>query len=330
MAAGSLLALLDDIATILDDVALMTKVAAKKSAAMADDVSVMTKVAAQKTAGVLGDDLALNAQQVTGVRADREIPVVWAVAKGSLINKVILVPAALLISAFAPWAVTPLLMLGGAFLCFEGTEKLAHKFLHPEEEAQAEHDSLVKANADPAVDMVAFEKEKIQGAVRTDFILSAEIIAITLGTVANAPFAQQVMVLSGIALIMTVGVYGLVAGIVKLDDLGLWLSGKASGAAQALGRGFLAMAPWLMKFLSVAGTAAMFLVGGGILVHGIPVLHHATQAAGAAVAQGALGGLWQVLATHLLNALAGLAAGGVVLAGVLLVQRLRKPGGVSR
>lgn len=261
MAAGSLLALLDDIATILDDVALMTKVAAKKSAAMADDVSVMTKVAAQKTAGVLGDDLALNAQQVTGVRAEREIPVVWAVAKGSLINKVILVPAALLISAFAPWAVTPLLMVGGAFLCFEGTEKLAHKFLHPQT-AETEQESLLKANSDPAVDMVAFEKEKIKGAVRTDFILSAEIIAITLGTVATAPFAQQLAVLSGIALIMTLGVYGLVAGIVKLDDLGLWLHRKGSSFAQALGRGILWAAPWLMKGLSVAGTAAMFLVGG--------------------------------------------------------------------
>mgnify|MGYP001282560921 CR=1 FL=1 len=322
MAAGSLLALLDDIATILDDVALMTKVAAKKSAAMADDVSVMTKVAAQKTAGVLGDDLALNAQQVTGVRAEREIPVVWAVAKGSLINKVILVPAALLISAFAPWAVTPLLMVGGAFLCFEGTEKLAHKFLHPQA-AETEQESLLKANSDPAVDMVAFEKEKIKGAVRTDFILSAEIIAITLGTVATAPFAQQLAVLSGIALIMTLGVYGLVAGIVKLDDLGLWLSGKASSAAQALGRGLLAAAPWLMKALSVAGTAAMFLVGGGILVHGIGPLHHAIEGAGAAVAQGALGGVWQALATNALNAVAGIATGAVGLAGVHLVQRLR-------
>ena len=323
MAGASLLTLLDDIATILDDVAVMTKVAAKKSAAVADDVATMTKVATQKTAGVLGDDLALNAQQVTGVRAERDIPVVRAVAKGSLVNKAILVPAALAISAWAPWLVTPLLMLGGAFLCFEGVEKLAHKLLHGADEEEANHAEHAQANADGTVDLVAFEREKIQGAVRTDFILSAEIIVIALGTVASAPFLQQVAVLVGIAVLMTVGVYGLVGGIVKLDDLGLWLSGKASSAAQALGRGLLAAAPWLMKALSVAGTAAMFLVGGGILVHGIGPLHHAIEGAGAAVAQGALGGVWQALATNALNAVAGIAAGAVVLAGVHLVQRLR-------
>ncbi|MCK6415453.1 MAG: DUF808 domain-containing protein [Giesbergeria sp.] len=324
MAGASLLALLDDIATILDDVAVMTKVAAKKSAAVADDVAAMTKVATQKTAGVLGDDLALNAQQVTGVNADRELPVVWAVAKGSLVNKAILVPAALAISAFVPMLITPLLMLGGAFLCFEGVEKLAHKFLHSEAEDAAEHESHVKANANPAVDLVAFEKDKIKGAVRTDFILSAEIIVIALGTVATAPFLQQVAVLVGIAILMTVGVYGLVGGIVKLDDLGLWLSGKTSSAAQALGRGLLAAAPWLMKFLSVAGTAAMFLVGGGILVHGIAPLHHAIEGAGAAVAQGALGGLWQALTTNGLNGVAGIVAGALVLGAVTVVQKLRK------
>lgn len=328
MAGASLLTLLDDIAAILDDVAVMTKVAAHKSTAMVDDVATMTKVATQKTAGVLGDDLALNAQQVTGVRAERELPVVWAVAKGSLINKAILVPAALAISAFLPWLITPLLMLGGAFLCFEGVEKLAHKFLHAQDDAidAAQHQ---QANANPAVDLVAFEKSKVQGAVRTDFILSAEIIVIALGTVATATFAQQVVVLVGIAIVMTVGVYGLVGGIVKLDDLGLWLSRKASSAAQALGRALLAAAPLLMKFLSVAGTAAMFLVGGGILVHGVPVLHHVIEAAGAAVAQGALAGLWRGLATNLLNAVAGVVAGAVVLAGVTLVQRLRKPGVVA-
>ncbi len=324
MAGASLLALLDDIATILDDVALMTKVAAKKSAAVADDVAAMTKVATQKTAGVLGDDLALNAQQVTGVSADRELPVVWAVAKGSMVNKAILVPAALAISAFVPVLITPLLMLGGAFLCFEGVEKLAHKFLHSEAEDAAEHESHVQANANPAVDLVAFEKDKIKGAVRTDFILSAEIIVIALGTVATAPFMQQVAVLVGIAILMTVGVYGLVGGIVKLDDLGLWLSQKTSSAAQALGRGLLAAAPWLMKFLSVAGTAAMFLVGGGILVHGIAPLHHAIEGAGAAVAQGALGGLWQALTTNVLNGVAGIVAGAVVLGAVTVVQKLRK------
>ena len=327
MAGASLLTLLDDIATILDDVALMTKVAAKKSATMADDVSAMTKVAVNKTAGVLGDDLALNAQQVTGVHAEREIPVVWAVAKGSFLNKLILVPAALLISAFAPWAVTPLLMVGGAFLCFEGFEKLAHKFLHSEQEDAAEHDSLAKAVADPAVDLVAFEKDKVKGAVRTDFILSAEIIAITLGTVAAAPFMQQVAVLSVIAVVMTLGVYGLVAGFVKLDDLGLWLTSRASSVLQSLGRGIVGAAPWLMKGLSVVGTAAMFLVGGGILVHGVPALHHATEAAGAAARQWPGGGLWQVLVTNGLNAAIGIVAGALVLGGVLLVKRLRGPKG---
>ena len=323
MAGASLLTLLDDIATILDDVALMTKVAAKKSAVIADDVSLLTKVAAQKTAGVLGDDLALNAQQVSGVRAEREIPVVLAVAKGSFINKLILVPLALLISAFAPWAVTPLLMVGGAFLCFEGVEKLAHRFLHSPSEDNAQHDSLVQANADPAVDLLAFENHKIKGAVRTDFILSAEIIAITLGTVAAAPFVQQVAVLSGIALVMTLGVYGLVAGIVKLDDLGLWLTQQASSALQSLGRGIVSAAPWLMKTLSVVGTAAMFLVGGGILVHGVPAVHHAVEAMAALALQWPVGGLWQVLVANALNAVIGIVAGAVVLAGVLLVQRLR-------
>lgn len=321
MAAASLLTLLDDIATILDDVALMAKVATKKSAAMADDVSAMTQVAAQKTTGVLGDDLALNVQQVTGVRAEREIPVVWAVARGSLRNKAILVPAALLISAFAPWAVTPLLMLGGAFLCFEGFEKLAHKFLHNAQEDALQHDSLVQAIANPAVDLVAFERDKIKGAVRTDFILSAEIIAITLGTVATAPLVQQVVVLAGIAVIMTVGVYGFVAGIVKLDDLGLHLSRQGSALAQSVGRGILRAAPWLMKGLSVAGTAAMFLVGGGILTHGVPVLHHAIESVAAAAGLWPVGGLWQALTPFLLNALTGSVAGALVLGGVTLVQR---------
>ncbi|MBF4207653.1 DUF808 domain-containing protein [Pseudomonas donghuensis] len=296
MAGSSLLVLIDDIATVLDD------------------VSVMTKVAAKKTAGVLGDDLALNAQQVTGVRAEREIPVVWAVAKGSFLNKLILVPAALLISAFIPWAVTPLLMVGGAFLCFEGFEKLAHKFLHSKEEDQAEHVALTEAVADPAVDLVAFEQDKIKGAVRTDFILSAEIIAITLGTVADAPLTQQIIVLSGIAIVMTIGVYGLVAGIVKLDDLGLWLIQKASSAAKAIGNGILRAAPYMMKSLSVIGTAAMFLVGGGILVHGVAPLHHAIEA----FSEGRGG----VLTSTLLNAGVGIVAGAAVLAVVALIGKL--------
>jgi predicted DNA repair protein MutK len=301
MAASSLLALIDDIATVLDDVAVLTKVAAKK------------------TAGVLGDDLALNAQQVTGVSADRELPVVWAVAKGSMLNKAILVPAALAISAFAPWAVTPLLMLGGAFLCFEGFEKLAHRFLHSPAEDDAHHRELSEALANPALDLVAFERDKIKGAVRTDFILSAEIIAITLGAVAGSSFGTQVGVLVTVAVLMTVGVYGFVAAIVKLDDLGLHLTRDGrSGAGAALGRGILRAAPWLMKALSVAGTAAMFLVGGGILVHGLPPLHHALQHA----LEGQ-GGLVQALAENGANALVGVVAGALVLAGVTLVQRLR-------
>ena len=303
--ATSLLALLDDIATILDD------------------VSVLTKVAAKKTAGVLGDDLALNAQQVSGVKADRELPVVWAVAKGSMWNKAILVPAALAISAFAPWAITPLLMLGGAFLCYEGFEKLAHKFLHSADEDAAHKDALKQSVANPAVDLVALEKDKIKGAVRTDFILSAEIIAITLGTVQQSPFGTQVAVLVGIAMLMTVGVYGLVAGIVKLDDAGLYLS-QRGGAQAALGRGILAAAPWLMKGLSVAGTAAMFLVGGGILTHGVAALHHGIEEMAAATAIWPGGGFWQALTPTLLNAVVGIIAGAVVLAGVTLVKKLRR------
>ncbi|KQP23110.1 DUF808 domain-containing protein [Pseudorhodoferax sp. Leaf267] len=303
--ATSLLALLDDIATVLDD------------------VSVLTKVAAKKTAGVLGDDLALNAQQVTGVKADRELPVVWAVCKGSLLNKAILVPAALAISAFAPWAITPLLMLGGAFLCYEGFEKLAHKFLHSAEAAAAHKEEIKRSAANPAVDLVALEKDKIKGAVRTDFILSAEIIAITLGTVQQSAFGTQVAVLVGIAVLMTVGVYGLVAGIVKLDDAGLYLS-QRGGAQAALGRGILWAAPWLMKALSVAGTAAMFLVGGGILTHGVSVLHHGIEEVAAHTAVWPGGGFWAALTPMLLNAVIGIVAGAVVLGLVTLVKKLRR------
>ncbi|MFP8777978.1 DUF808 domain-containing protein [Hydrogenophaga sp. RWCD_12] len=315
--ASSLFVLLDDIATILDDVAAMTKVAARQGMAAADDVSAMTGLAAKKTAGVLGDDLALNAQQVTGVSAERELPVVWAVAKGSLLNKAILVPAALAISAVAPWAITPLLMLGGLFLCFEGAEKLLHAFLHKKSEDDAHHAELVKAVADEKVDLVAFEKDKVKGAIRTDFVLSAEIIVITLGTVADAPFARQVAVLVGISIIMTIGVYGLVGGIVKLDDLGLHLTRKASSAAQSFGRAILVFAPWLMKALSVVGTAAMFLVGGGILLHGVPALGHAIEHF--AESLGALGGVVNSLA----GGLAGLLAGAVCVLLFNLFNRMR-------
>ena len=308
MAASSLLALIDDIATVLDDVAVLTKVATKKSA------------------GVLGDDLALNAQQVAGVRAERELPVVWAVAKGSFVNKAILVPAALLISAFAPWAVTPLLMVGGAFLCYEGFEKLAHRFLpaDAQAEAQAHRQALSRALADPQADLRAVERDKIKGAVRTDFILSAEIIAITLGSVAGAPLLTQAAVLVAISVLMTVGVYGLVAGIVKLDDAGLALS-RREGFVGRVGEVILLAAPWLMKSLSVAGTAAMFLVGGGILTHGIPPLDHALQAMAAALGGWpGVGEVLQLLAPLLADALVGIVAGALVLAGVSVLRKLRR------
>jgi uncharacterized protein len=298
MAGSSLLTLIDDIASLLDDVAVLTKIATKK------------------TAGVLGDDLALNAEQVTGVRAERELPVVWAVAKGSALNKAILVPAALAISALLPWAITPLLMLGGAFLCFEGVEKLVHKWLH-KDEVKAEQKAHVRAVADPEVDLVAFERDKIKGAIRTDFVLSAEIIVIALGTVAAASFSRQLGTLVGISLVMTIGVYGLVAGIVKLDDLGLYLSQRASAIKQALGRGILVAAPWLMKFLSVAGTAAMFLVGGGILVHGIGPIHHWLQET-----LPTLGG-WALPAEMGINAVVGIVAGAMLVALWSGVQKLR-------
>lgn len=329
MAGASLLTLIDDITTLLDDVALLTK------------------KAGVKTAGVLGDDLALNAEQVSGVRVDRELPVVWAVFKGSLLNKLLLVPLALAISAFAPWLVVPLLTIGGLFLCFEGAEKL----LHPGKDehapaAQAAHAAHAAHGQDgptPAATAAAAsaasipaggpatagrahrpqldEKTRVRGAIRTDFILSAEIIAITLGTVSDEPLLTQVMVLSSIALLITVGVYGLVAGIVKLDDLGLYLSQRSNGLAGAIGRSILLAAPWLMKGLSVAGTAAMFLVGGSIVLHGLPFLHHLVEPL---LAQAAgLAPLLKTLATMLIDAVVGLLAGIVVLLAVGAIQKLR-------
>ena len=288
MAGASLLALIDDIASVLDDVAMMTKVAAKK------------------TAGVLGDDLALNAEQVSGVRAERELPVVWAVAVGSLRNKVILVPAALAISAFIPWAVVPLLMIGGFYLCFEGVEKLAHRWLHPAAEDTARHAAEMTALMDETVDLAVFEADKIKGAIRTDFVLSAEIIVISLGTVADKPFVTQLSVLAGIGLIMTVGVYGIVAGIVKMDDLGFYLLKKSSAAARFVGKGLVLAAPKLMKALTVIGTAAMFMVGGGILSHGLPPVHHGIEhlSAGAGVFGGPLSLLMDIVVGVLGGALA--------------------------
>jgi predicted DNA repair protein MutK len=313
MAGASLLALIDDIASVLDDVALMTKVAAKK------------------TAGVLGDDLALNAQQVSGVRAERELPVVWAVAVGSLKNKLILVPAALAISRFIPWAVTPLLMLGGLYLCLEGVEKLAHRWLHKAGDDDDRHaEQLAAALADEKVDLAAFEADKIKGAIRTDFVLSAEIVVIALGTVADQPFTTQVAVLSGIGLIMTVGVYGVVAGIVKMDDLGLHLLTRSGALARTIGRGLLLAAPRLMKALTVIGTAAMFMVGGGILTHGLPLHHFIAHAAELAGGIPAVGGVLRAVTPLLLDVLVGIVGGSLTLLGVKAVSAARaalgKPG----
>jgi predicted DNA repair protein MutK len=315
MAGSSLLLLLDDIAAVLDDVAAMAKIAAKK------------------TTGVLGDDLALNAEQVAGVRAERELPVVWAVAKGSLRNKLILVPAALAISWFVPWLITPLLMLGGLYLCLEGFEKIAHPLLHGHDASETEQATLKAALHDPNLSMLDFEQQKIRGAIRTDFVLSAEIIVITLGSVAAATFLQKVIVVSSIAVVMTIGVYGLVACIVKLDDVGLYLSQRVGNAwyiqpAHRIGRVFLLGAPYLMKALALVGTVAMFMVGGGILSHGIAPLHHAIEHL--ALAAGTVPGVGQLLAllaASLLDALAGVVAGALALAGVTLAskvyQRLR-------
>lgn len=301
MAGSSLLTLIDDIASLLDDVSLMTKMAAKK------------------TAGVLGDDLALNAQQVSGVKADRELPVVWSVAKGSFINKAILVPLALLISAFAPWAITPLLMVGGAYLCYEGFEKVFHSLTHSKQPGNEKKEAL-----DANEDVAAYEQRKVKGAVRTDFVLSAEIIAITLGTVAGATFSQQVIVLCGIAIVMTVGVYGIVAGIVKLDDLGLYLSRKSSALARSFGNGIVSAAPYLMKTLSVVGTIAMFMVGGGILTHGLPPVHHLFEDwASYATVVPTFGQILQGVIPALLNMVFGLIAGGVVLLVVSALGAIR-------
>lgn len=308
MAGGSLLALIDDIASLLDD------------------VSVMTKVAASKTAGVLGDDLALNAQQVAGFSAERELPVVWSVAKGSFKNKLILVPAALLISAVASWLILPLLTVGGVFLCFEGFEKLAHQFLHSKAEDGEHQQSLAHALSDPNVDIASYEQDKIKGAIRTDFVLSAEIVVITLGTLAGVDFTKQVLVLAGIAIIMTVGVYGLVAGIVKLDDAGLFLS-KRQGETfianyqRKLGRALVTAAPYLMRALAVIGTAAMFMVGGGIIGHAIPpthtAIHHLLEMLGAA-------GFTLSAIRLLLDACLGVLVGALALGLVTLVQQFKK------
>ncbi|WP_019671683.1 DUF808 domain-containing protein [Psychrobacter lutiphocae] len=301
MAGGSLLMLLDDISLLMDD------------------VSAMTKVAAKKTAGVLGDDLALNAEQVTGVSPSRELPVVWAVAKGSFVNKLILVPAALVISYFIPWLITPLLMMGGLFLCFEGAEKVIHKFwprLLPHDEAQQ---ARLAANADRSVDLVALEKNKVKGAIRTDFILSAEIVVIGLGTLTTASMVDKSIVLSILAIGVTVGIYGLVAGIVKIDDLGLHLmrQSEPGTGTHKIGRFLLSAAPKLMKFLSIIGTIAMFLVGGGILVHGINYVHHAVED----IAH--LTGVFEGLSNTLLNGLIGFVVGAIVLAIVTTIQKAR-------
>lgn len=299
MAGASLLTLLDDIATVLDDVALMSKMAAKK------------------TAGVLGDDLALNAQQVSGVASEREIPVVWAVAKGSFKNKLILVPSALLISAIIPWLIMPLLLIGGLFLCFEGAEKMLEK-VFPHSHPHEEKEELV--NTGESIE--EYEKRKVAGAIRTDFILSAEIIVIALGTVTGASLVTQILVVSLIAVIMTIGVYGLVAGIVKLDDLGFYLEirSKGKGWMAKVGSALVAFAPKLMKLLTIVGTAAMFLVGGGIVVHNVPAIHHFVEPiimnfSGHSVATAIL--------PILLNGIIGFVAGLIVVAVWAAVEKIR-------
>ena len=300
MAGSSLLTLLDDIATLLDDISMMGKLAAKK------------------TAGVLGDDLSLNAQQVSGVRANRELPVVWSVAKGSLLNKVILVPLALLISAFIPWAVTPLLMIGGAYLCFEGVEKVLHT-LHERKHKGDDNARQQRLEAIAQQDPGSYERDKVKGAIRTDFILSAEIVAITLGIVAEAPLLNQVLILSGIAVLVTIGVYGCVGVIVKLDDMGYWLAEKRNALAQGVGKGLLVVAPWLMKTLSVVGTLAMFLVGGGIVVHGVAPVHHAIETFATQQAS------WlATLVPVFANLVLGFVIGAVGLAGVNVISRWRQ------
>ena len=309
MPAANLLALLDDIASVLDDVAAFSKLAAKK------------------TAGVLGDDLALNAQQVAGVQASRELPVIWAVARGSFVNKAVLVPAALVISAFAPMLVTPLLMVGGTYLCFEGFEKVSHRLLHrvtgdgehAEDEAEQAEGVVARVLAEPAADPMVLERDKIKGAIRTDFILSAEIIIIALGTVAAAPLLTRIGVLTAVAVLMTVAVYGFVGMIIKLDDLGWWLQRRGGRLAELAGGILLGTAPRLMRFLTVAGTAAMFLVGGGIMVHGVPVLAHSLEALVAP-----LGPLVGPIATMVGNALAGVVVGAIALAAVALVTSVRR------
>jgi uncharacterized protein len=303
--ASSLLALLDDITSMLDDVALLTK------------------TAAVKTTGVMGDDLALNAEQVSGVRVERELPVVWAVAKGSFINKLILVPAALAISAFFPAGIMPLMMIGGLYLCFEGFEKVAHKYLHSSDGDGEHREKHRAALRDPTGDVLSVEKDKIKGAIRTDFVLSAEIIVITLGTMGTAPMMQQVLALSAVAIGATVFVYGLVAGIVKLDDLGMSLRTRGSAAARKIGSGILRAAPLLMKTLSILGTAAMFTVGGQILVHGIPPVEHFIEGIAAPIE--ARSHVLAVIVTTLLDAVVGIVAGGIAVAVWALVQRVRGP-----
>lgn len=298
--AGSLLLLLDDIATVLDDVAVMSKVAAKK------------------TAGVLGDDLALNAQKVTGVTADRELPVVWKVAKGSLINKCILVPLALIISVFASWLITPLLVIGGLFLCYEGVEKVLHTFMHNENTQEKQ---------EQPTDLEQYENDKVKGAIQTDFILSAEIVVITLGTVASVPLLDKVIVMSLIAIVMTLGVYGFVAMIVKIDDLGLFLAKKQASWQKILGRFLLAFAPKLMKLLSIVGTVAMFLVGGGIIAHAVPAVHHFTEDTMHQVSLiPNVGTIIDGLIPTLINMGLGFLAGTIVLVVVMMAQKIVKKG----
>lgn len=306
MAGFSLLALIDDITTLLDDIAVLAKTSAKKAG------------------GVLGDDFAVSANQLHGMRADRELPVVYAVAKGSLINKAFLVPGALLVSAFAPWAILPLLVLGGLYLCFEGSEKVLHHLLstgHAEDDA----DTNEEAKAAAKLGAAEYEKRKIKGAVRTDLVLSLEIVVITLGTVAGASLIKQFAVLVLVALLVTIGVYGIVAAIVRLDDWGLALMKKDGERTKAVGRFLVSLAPKVLRFLSIFGTVAMFLVGGGIVVHALPKLGEAMHELDHwAAAVPAVGTLLEYLASPAVTIVLGFAMGAVLVVAMSAGERMWK------
>lgn len=307
-----LVALLDDVAGI-----------AKLAASSLDDVGAAAGKASSKAAGVVIDDAAVTPRYVVGLTPDRELPIIAKIAKGSLRNKLLfLLPLALLLSAFAPWALTPCLMVGGAYLCFEAAEKTFELIWD-------HHD--MEADAVATLSSAELEQEKVSGAIRTDFILSGEIMAISLASVADAPLLEQAIVLIVVAILITIGVYGVVGLIVKMDDIGLRVARGESALARNVGRGLVHAMPIIMQALSVIGTAAMLWVGGGILVHGLEhfgltfiphLVHHSAEQAASTVP--AIGGLLDWLVNALGAAIVGLFVGGVITAVVLTIQRWRK------